>query len=260
MSDVAHGASQPIAMEPLRDALGTAPFFPSVLSSIRYLENHDLVNADRDDPSKILPRISKLANWDDPNTPYGRGRCRVATGILLTCPGVPMIFMGEEFAENKSWHPDPLRDEYFIWWDGLDPANAAGAARRDFNRFVRELCGLRHKLPALHDAGINAYHVNDYDRVIAFQRWVPGAGQDAFIVASFRETVYWDYQLPMPINGHFHEVFNAAAYDDMPAGGGYNTGAPGNSGGIDANGPPLDQCPYSAKCVLPPFTFLVFVR
>ena len=64
----------------------------------------------------------------------------------------------------------------------------------------------------------------------------------------------------MPIKGHFREAFNGAAYDQMPAGGGYAVGAPGNPGGIDANGPPLDGCPYSATCVLPPFSFLVFVH
>jgi 1,4-alpha-glucan branching enzyme len=33
---------------------------------------------------------------DDPRSWYARSRARVATGLLLTAPGVPMLFMGQE--------------------------------------------------------------------------------------------------------------------------------------------------------------------
>ena len=42
---------------------------------------------------------------------------------------------------------------------------------------------------------------------------------------------------PFPQPGHWHEVFNSDAYDSLPPGGGYNPGAAGNTGGIDASGP-----------------------
>ena len=47
-----------------------------------------------------------------------RSRARVAMGLLLTAPGVPMIFMGQEFLEDKLWSDNPNRSDVFLWWDG----------------------------------------------------------------------------------------------------------------------------------------------
>jgi hypothetical protein len=78
-------------------------FQPHTLAqSVVHLENHDLVDADRDKPWEIQPRIAQLAYWDHPREWFGRSRSRVATGILVTGPGTPMMFMGQEFLESKS--------------------------------------------------------------------------------------------------------------------------------------------------------------
>ena len=47
------------------------------------------------------PRIPRLAGGDNTRTWFARSRSRVATGVLLTAPGVPMLFMGQEFLEDK---------------------------------------------------------------------------------------------------------------------------------------------------------------
>ena len=47
----------------------------------------------------------------------GRSRSRVATGLVLTAPGVPMVFVGQEFLEDESWSDD-RSPATLIWWDG----------------------------------------------------------------------------------------------------------------------------------------------
>ena len=44
----------------------------------------------------------------------------MATGLLLTAPGVPMLFMGQEFLADRWWSDDPNRTELLIRWDQLD--------------------------------------------------------------------------------------------------------------------------------------------
>lgn len=252
----AGGQSAFVGLDDLGHALQRPIGFSASWQAVTHLENHDLVDGDRDDPSKIEPRIPALAHWDDRQDWLARSRSRVATGLLLTAPGTPMLFMGEEFLEDKPWHNNPDRADLLIHWEGL----GAPGAMRDFLRFTRELCRLRHRHPALRGEGLDVYLEDSAGRVLAFQRWVEGAGRDVIVVASLSESTSWDYPLPFPVGGFWHEAFNSDAYDSLPEDGGYNPGAAGNAGSVDASGPPLQGCPASARIVLPANGLLVFSR
>jgi Alpha amylase, C-terminal all-beta domain len=58
--------------------------------------------------------------------------------------------------------------------------------------------------------------VHNGSRVIAFHRWVPGAGYDVVVVASLNEYTFYDqgYQLGFPVSGHWDEVFNSDIYEN----------------------------------------------
>jgi 1,4-alpha-glucan branching enzyme len=252
----AGGQSAYVNLDVVRDALRRPEGFPAHWKAINHIENHDLVDADRENAAEIQPRIPALAHWDNRRDWLARSRSRVATGLLLTAPGIPMLFMGQEFLEDKPWHNDPDRDEFFIYWDGLKTPGAM----RDFLRFTSDLCRLRRRYPALTGEGINPYFSHNVDRVIAFQRWVEGSGQDVIVVASLNETTHWGYTLPIPVGGYWHEVFNSDAYDSLPTGGGYNPAAAGNPGGINADGFPAFGCATSAHVVIPANGLLVFAR
>jgi 1,4-alpha-glucan branching enzyme len=252
---MAGGASAELHLDGLRDALRRPQAFPASWRAVVHLENHDLVDADRENKNEILPRVPALAHWDDRRDPLARSRSRLATAILLTAPGIPMLFMGEEFLEDKPWHNNPSRDDLFIYWNGL----ASSGAMRDFLRFTRELCWLRRRQPALCGEGINPYYVHNLDRVLAFHRWVEGEGRDVIVIASFAEQT-GSRDLPFPVGGHWNEVFNSDAYDSLPPGGGYNPAAAGNPTGVDAWGPAMDGCATSARVVLPANSVVVFAQ
>ena len=208
------------------------------------------------DPREIKPRIPALAHDADRRSWYARSRSRVATGLVLTAPGIPMLFMGQEFLEDMPWHNNPDQVNLLISWDGLKDV----PAMRDFHRFTRELAWVRRRHPALRGEGINPYYAHTDNRVLAFQRWVEGVGRDVVVVASLSESTKWGYELGFPQAGHWHEVFNSDAYDSLPPGGGYNTAAVGNPWGVEASGPPRDGMPQSASIVIPANALLVFAR
>lgn len=245
-----------VDLDAVSNALKKPPYFPALWKAVNYVESHDVAKADRDDPSQIEPRIPALANWNDRRDWYARSRSRVAAGLLLTAPGIPMIFMGQEFLEDKPWHTNPARSEFLLYWDGLQ----TDRAMIDFRRFMADACKLRRNFPALCSEGINPFFNHNVDRVIAFHRWVEGQGKDVVVVASLNESHLWTYQMPFPTGGYWREVFNSDAYDNMPLDGGFNPNAVGNPTGVVADGPPLQEYLTSAAMVIPANGLLVFAK
>jgi 1,4-alpha-glucan branching enzyme len=240
-----------VSLDKVRDALYLTYREPGRWTVFQCLENHDLLDFNHNDKQ---PRIAALADQSNPRSWYARSRAKVATGILLTSPGVPMIFMGQEFLEDKYWTDWTGRPELLIWWDGLE-GNDKNMS--DQHRFTREMMWLRRKHPALRGDGLNVFHVHNDNRVIAFHRWLPGSGRDVLVVASFNEQTFYNhsYRIGLPGAGHWHEVFNSDIYDSF-----FNPDAQGNPGGITAEGIGWDGLPYSAGITLPANTILVFAR
>ena len=247
------GSNARVNLDPLRDALYTTYRDGARWTVFQCIENHDLLDVNHSDNDR-RPRIAALADSTNSRSWYARSRARVATGLLLTAPGVPMVFMGQEFLEDKYWTDYPKQPELLIWWAGLEGADPAMG---DHHRFTRDLMWLRRKHPALRGEGLNVFHVHNDNRVLAFHRWIPGTGRDVVIVASLNEGTFYDhgYRIGFPGGGHWHEVFNSDIYDGF-----FNPQAQGNPGGITADGPAWDGLPASAGVTIPANGLLVFAR
>jgi 1,4-alpha-glucan branching enzyme len=162
-----------------------------------------------------------------------------------------MLFMGQEFLEDKFWTDDFNDRDHLIWWDGLN----TDRAMIDHLRFTRELLALRRRQPALRGERVNGYHVHNDNRVLAFHRWLDGQGQDVVVVASLNESTFGGYELGFPLAGWWHEVFNSDVYDHW-----VNPWVAGNGAGVRADGPPRHGLPASATIVIPANGLLVFAR
>ena len=223
------------------------PGFPLSWKAVQYIESHDEVYRQRE------PRIPALADGDNHRTWYARSRARVGTGLLLTAPGIPMLFMGQEFLEDKRWSDDPPNwPGSLIWWEGLEWGEKPMV---DHLRFTSELIALRRHQPALRGESINVFHRHNGNRVIAFHRWLEGYGRDVVVVASLNESTYAGYGLGFPGGGTWKEVFNSDVYDNW-----VNPLTSGNGGAVWAGGPPLHGLPASANIVIPANGLLVFAR
>jgi 1,4-alpha-glucan branching enzyme len=253
IAQAAGGSSASVNLDPLRDALYPFFGFPAAWKVFQCIENHDLIDNNHSGNDR-QPRIAALADATNTRSWYARSRSRVATGLLLTAPGVPMIFMGQEFLEDKHWTDDPDAAHLMIWWAGLEGADKHMS---DHHRFTRDLMWLRRKQPALRGEALNVFHVDNGSRVIAFHRWIEGVGRDVVVVASLNENTFYDhsYRLGFPGAGHWHEVFNSDIYDHF-----FNPVAQGNPGGVTADGPGMHALPASAGITLPANSLLVFAR
>src|SRR3984957_12288161 len=238
------GASASVNMDSLAGAIANSGL-DNRWRAVPCLENHDIVYVGRS------PRITKLSDGNNSRSWYARSRSRFAMGLLLTSPGIPLIFMGQEFLEDKQWSDTP-NPSYEIWWQGLDSGDKAMS---DFLRFTRELIGLRKRQPALRAEGFNLIHGHNQNRVLAFQRWVVGIGNDVVVVASLNESNWYNYQIGFPGGGRWAEVFNSDVYDNW-----VNPTTAGNGGGVVADGPPMHGLSNSASITIPANGFVVFAR
>ena len=237
------GASAAVSMSAIAAVL-FPPGLDHAWRAVTCVENHDLVMAGRN------PRIPVLADPADARSWYARSRSRVATGVLLTAPGIPQLFMGQEFLEPQPWDTDPTCPNLLAW-----AALAAGdVVMADHLRFTRDLVRLRAEQPALRSDNVHPYYVSDADRVLAFHRWLP-TGQDVIVVATLAEQTWWSYDLGFPLPGFWREVFNSDVYDNW-----VNPSVAGNGGGVQAEGPPMHGFASSASLVIPANAVVVFAR
>jgi len=231
--------------------------FTHAWQTVPCVENHDIVKLGE------KPRVPRLADGSNPRSWYARSRTRVAMGLLLTAPGIPQLFMGQEFLEDKPWCPDPRHPNHMIWWGGLASAgnHAVDPAMADHLRFTQAAVRLRNVQPALRGEGLNVFYTHDVDRVIAYHRWVEGVGRDVVVVATLSETTRWGYQIGFPTAGRWVEVFNSDAYDSCNANGVMlNPQVAGNRGGVNAYGPGMHGLAASASIVIPANGVVVFAK
>jgi 1,4-alpha-glucan branching enzyme len=242
VQSAAYGQSSLVDMDSIQASL-YPPGVPQAWNAVPCVENHDLVYAGRSN------RIPLLADGSNSRSFYARSRSKVATGLLLAAPGIPQLFMGQEFLEDKQWNDDPAGSN-LINWSGL---NSGDKSMSDQLRFTQDFISLRWNQPALRGQLINAFYSNNSDRVLAFHRWIEGEGQDVVIVASLNDAPFFGYQLGFPSNGRWAELFNSDVYDNW-----VNPLAVGNNGGVNAGGGSLHHMPFSASITIPPRAILVF--
>ena len=244
LSQVAAGANAAINLDPVASNLYPSAM-PDAWRGVTCLENHDIVKVGEQ------PRIARLADSSNSRSWYARSRSRVAHGLLLTAPGIPLLFMGEEFLEDKPWSDNPNAPNR-IYWDGL----AAGdKAMVDFLQFMRDLLRLRREQPAMRVGRLNVFHVHNDNRVLCLQRWIEGEGRDVVAAFSLREQTWNGYRVGFPGAGFWREVFNSDVYDNW-----VNPLVAGNGTGVMASGQTWQGMPTSAEIVIPANGFVVFAR
>lgn len=226
-------------MYSVRDAI-THYFNGQHTQRIVYTESHDEVaNGKARVPEMIWP--GNASSW------YSKKRSTLGAGIVMTSPGIPMIFQGQEF----------LEDGYFADGDPLDWAKATtysgitalyrdlAAQRRNFNNNTRGLRG----------NNVNVHHINNTSKVIGYHRWENGgAGDDVIVVANFSGTGFSSYNLGFPSGGTWYVRFNSdwngydSSFGNWNA---YNTTA--NSGAKDGMG-------YNANVGIGPYTLIILSK
>ncbi len=205
---------------------------------VLFTESHDEVaNGKQRIPEMITPGYAgSLA---------ARQRSTLGAVVALTSPGIPMLFMGQEFLMNR----------YFADNIPLDWTRAAAYA--GILQLYTDLVHLRRNTGGatlgLTGDGVAVFHVNDTAKVIAWRRWKAG-GDDVVVVANFSGTSFPNYQIGMPAPGPWKVRFRSddTAYSPDFA------GLPKSD--VAAPNVARDGLPFNASLPLAPYSAVILSR
>jgi 1,4-alpha-glucan branching enzyme len=127
------------------------------------------------------------------------GRAKLATVLLMTAMGVPMLWMGEEFGEHKR-KSEKTTQPNKITWPLLERE-----LNRDLFEYYKTLIALRKHNRALQGENIEFFYENPEAKVLAYARWHDEASR-VVVVANFSDSYLAGYTVPnFPANGTWHE-------------------------------------------------------
>ena len=160
-----------------------------------YSESHDEVaNGKARLPTEIAP--------NDPTGYPARKRSALGAALVMTAPGIPMLFQGQEFLEDE-W----FRDEVPVDWAKLEKFAGLHALYRDLISLRRNLGGFSAGLSGQH---IETHHVNHEAKVLGFHRWRDGgAGDDVIVIVNLSTQPVQDYAVGVPAAGLWRVRFNS---------------------------------------------------
>ncbi len=252
LAEAEGGRDAHVHLDRVAEALLRPPALPAAWAVVQCLENHDVVPWDCDSGAPRAPRVPAVADPSRPHSWYGRSRARVATALLLTAPGIPMLFVGREILEARPWHDDiRFWSQFLIGWDEVEPLRA----RRDFLRFVQDLVALRRQHPAFSGKGVRVPQVHAHDRALVLHRWVEDEGRDIVVVASLNEQALDHYPITLPWPGQWREVFNSDVHGPFP-----NVAPVGSFGAVHADAAWGFAYPFAARMRLPANGAIVLAR
>ena len=137
---------------------------------------------------------------------------RAYYGFMYGHPGKKLLFMGDEFGQEREWNHDRSLD-----WHLLGDELHQGVLR-----LVRDLNSLIYKTTALHEldnehSGFQWIDASDRSSsIVSFQRNGKAPGDHVVVIVNFTPVVRTDYRIGMPSEGPYREIFNS---DDRRYGG-----------------------------------------
>jgi 1,4-alpha-glucan branching enzyme len=209
----------------------------NAFARVIFTESHD---AD----SNGAQRMPEMIWPGNPSSWASIKRSTLGAALVLTAPGIPLLFMGQEFLA-AGWFND---DKQLDW--------SRAAQFQGIHTLCRDLIHLRRNwfdhTRGLGGQGTRMFHVNDADKVIAYHRWDRGGPRDDVIVLlNFANRGYASYTIGLPRAGGWRLRFNSDWVGYHPSLGNWP------SFDMQADQAGRDGMPSSGSVALGPYSALI---
>jgi 1,4-alpha-glucan branching enzyme len=205
-----------------------------------YTESHDdVANGQVRVPESITPGAA--------DSYWAKKRTVLGSALVLTAPGIPMLFQGQELLEDR-WFDDAIA----LDWAKSSENDGILRAHRDLIALRRARDGVTR---GLRGVGLYVIRADDDAKVLAYHRWHErGPHDDVVVVANFADRTIDDLRIGFPAPGRWNVRLNldSAVYD--PEFGGHE------ANDLDADGDPMDGCEQSGLVSLGPYAVVVLSR
>jgi len=207
------------------------------LTRVIYTESHDDVANDQ-------VRVPEAISPGDADSWWAKKRASLGSALVLTSPGIPMLFQGQELLEDR-WFDDTV---------ALDWSKAG--IHEGILRLHRDLIALRRNAQGL-SRGLRGQHVwiirgTRGKRLLVMHRWAEGGpGDDVVVVANFGHEALADVRVGMPRSGRWRVRFNSDSSVYAPDFEGHE------AFDTDADGKPADGLGQSALVSVGPYSAVI---
>ncbi len=188
-------------LEAVRDAF-LHVYNDDAFQRVIYTESHDEVANGR-------ARLPHEIDAEDPEGWAGKKRTTLGAALVLTAPGIPMLFQGQEFLEDE-W----FRDTDPLEWDRLERHGGLRDLYRDLIALRRNTEGATRGLTGPH---ADCIHLHPEAKVLAFHRWMDGGpGDSVVVVFNLSSRTHEAYRLGFPAEGTWRLRLNSdwSGYDE----------------------------------------------
>ncbi len=177
-----------------RNVAGTA-------SRIVFTESHD-TTGDLNNGARLPTAI----HGAEPDGYYARKRSQLGAALVMTSPGTPMIWQGQELLETNQFSDTRPMD-----WARTNSQAGNWRLYRDLIRLRRNVEGLSGGL--MGDSA-NAYQVDNVNKLLAYSRQDSvQTGNVVVVVANFANTVRTHFTVQFPSAGTWYALFNSDSTD-----------------------------------------------
>jgi 1,4-alpha-glucan branching enzyme len=160
-----------------------------------YTESHD----------EVANGKARLAEEVDPGQASSwaaKKKSTLGAALVFTGPGIPMLFQGQEILEEDWFH-----DQDPIDWSKAERFAGILAIYKDLIALRLNCNGMTKGLTG---QGLDVYHTNNADKVIAYHRWEDGGpGDSVVVVANFSTHPKEGYWIGFPSEGEWKVRFNS---------------------------------------------------
>jgi len=165
------------------------------LTRVIYTESHD-------DVANEQVRLPEAIKPGDAGSWWSEKRATLGSALVLTAPGIPMLFQGQELLEDR-WFDDTV---------ALDWSKAG--THKGILRLHRDLIALRRggggTTRGLRGDNIAILRADEAAKIIAFHRWKDGGrGDDVVVVANLADRIVTDMRLGLPAAGRWRVRLNS---------------------------------------------------
>jgi 1,4-alpha-glucan branching enzyme len=165
------------------------------LTRVIYTESHD-------DVANEQVRLPEAIKPGDASSWWSEKRATLGSALVLTSPGIPMLFQGQELLEDR-WFDDTV---------ALDWSKAG--THKGILRLHRDLIALRRggggTTRGLRGDNVAILRADEAAKLIAFHRWKDGGrGDDVVVVANLADRTVTDLRLGLPAAGRWRVRLNS---------------------------------------------------
>ncbi len=213
-----------------------------VFDRIIYSENHDKVGH----PENNEIRLPLIIDSASPTSIFAKKRSTLAAAVILTAPGIPLIFQGQEMLDNHNFE---FKNRSPVDWSRTQTFKGIVQMYSDLISLRRNLTGTTRGLVA---QNLNVFHLDNTNKVLAYHRFDNGGPKDdVVVVVNLSNQSFPSYNLGFPRGGTWKVRFNSGASI-------YDTGFNGGDS-LDTQAIPgqMDNLNFNGNVGLGPYSVII---